>query len=192
MVSHDRDAPAERYALSARVLHWLMALGFLFMWLCGYAMTTLVAEDSPLEEFLFGLHISLGVTLLFLLVLRLGLRVLRPPPPLPPGLAEWEKTASRLGHWGLYLLPAAVIAIGWAETDFGGHGVTWFGLPMPKVFPTRERLFGLELESVTASLHMWLAYILLVLALVHVAAVAKHRWIDGHDVLQRMTFGRRR
>ena len=192
MVSHDRDTPAERYALSARVLHWLMALGFLFMWACGYTMTTLVAEDSPLEEFLFGLHISLGVTLLFLLVLRLALRVLSPPPPLPPGLAEWEKTASHLGHWGLYLLPAAVIAVGWAETDFGGHGVKWFGLPMPKVLPTRDRLFGLELESLTASLHMWLAYVLLVLALVHVAAVAKHRWIDGHDVLQRMTFGRRR
>ena len=38
---------------------------------------------------------------------------------------------------------------------------------------------------------MWLAYAMLGVAAVHVAAVAKHRWIDRHDVLRRMTFGRR-
>ena len=50
----------ERYHVSARLIHWIMAVGFVFMWGCGYAMTTLVAEDSPLEEFLFDLHISVG------------------------------------------------------------------------------------------------------------------------------------
>ena len=56
-----------RYHLSARMIHWGMAAGFVFMWACGYAMTTLVEDDSPLEEFLFDLHISTGVTLLALL-----------------------------------------------------------------------------------------------------------------------------
>lgn len=56
----------DRYSLAARLIHWIMAAGLAFMWCCGYAMTTLVAEDSPLEELLFGLHISTGVTLLLL------------------------------------------------------------------------------------------------------------------------------
>ncbi len=191
MASNDFRQPLECYALSARVVHWLMALGFVFMWACGYAMTSLVADDSPLEELLFDLHISVGVTLLVLLVVRITIRLLLPPPPLPQTLSRWEKTASHLAHLGLYVLPAAVIAIGWAETDFGGHGVKWFGLSMPKIFPTMETLLGFELETATASLHMWLGYTMLVLAIVHVAAVAKHRWIDGHDVLYRMTIGSR-
>lgn len=178
----------ERYALSARVLHWLMAGGFIFMWGCGYAMTSLVPDDSTLQELLFALHISIGVTLLVLLVVRLAVRFTNAPPPLPQGLANWEKVGSHLGHWGLYLLPAAIILTGWAETDFGGHGVRWFGLAMPKLFPTMETLSGVNLESTTSLLHEWLAYVMLALAIVHVAAVAKHRWIDGHDVLRRMTF----
>ncbi len=179
----------QRYSIVARILHWAMALMFLFMWACGYAMTTLVAEDGPLEEFLFGLHISVGVTLLGLLIARLAVRILTPPPPLPAALTRFERLGSRLAHVGLYLLPAVVIAIGWAETDFGGHGVSWFGVAMPKVLPTRDELFGIELEDLLADLHMWLAYSMLILAAVHVAAVAKHRWVDKRDVLHRMTFG---
>ena len=45
---------------TARLIHRVMALGFVFMRGCGYAMTTLAAEDSPLEKFLFDLRISVG------------------------------------------------------------------------------------------------------------------------------------
>ena len=189
MASNDLSEPLERYALLARALHWLMALGFAFMWACGYAITSLVADDSPLEELLFDLHISIGVTLLALLVVRVAIRFLIPPPPLPQGFSKREKTASHLGHLGLYVLPAAVITFGWAETNFDGHDVTWFGTAMPKIFPTMETLYGVDIEDVTGTLHMWLAYAMLALVIVHVAAVAKHRWVDRHDVLYRMTFG---
>lgn len=177
----------ERYVLSARILHWVMAAGFTFMWACGYAMTSLVPDDSALQEFLFGLHISMGVTLLMLLVARIAVRLLNSPPALPEALANWEKIGSHLGHIGLYLIPTLVILIGWAETDFGGHGVEWFGLSMPKIFPTMETLWGLNLETTTAFLHKWIAYTMLLLTVVHVAAVVKHHCVDGLDVLGRMT-----
>lgn len=180
----------DRYVFSARFLHWLMALGFFFMWGCGYAMTSLVEEDSYLEETLFALHISIGVTLLFLLVLRMIIRFNNPPPALPSGLSGLEKLGSHLGHLGLYVLPVAIIVIGWAESDFGGHGVQWFGVSMPKLFPTLKELGGFELETLTATLHQWGAYIMLGLAVIHILAVVKHRWVDGHDVLTRMTFGK--
>ncbi|MFY0622133.1 MAG: cytochrome b/b6 domain-containing protein [Pelagimonas sp.] len=179
-----------RYVLSARLLHWLMALGFGFMWLCGYAMGSLVAEDGPWEEILMGLHISGGVTLLGLLVLRIGIRLTNRPPALPQGLSPLEKLGSHLGHLALYLLPLAVIVLGWAEADFGGHGVHWFSFAMPKVFPTMEMWGTINVEDLADTLHTYLAYLMLAVAVVHVAAVVKHRWFDGHDVLGRMGFGR--
>ena len=177
-----------RYAFSARVLHWVMAVGFIFMWSCGYAMTSLVEDDSTLQELLFRLHISTGVTLLALLMLRIFVRLVNTVPPLPEGLAGWENVGSHLGHLALYVLPGLIITVGWAETDFGGHGVEWFGIAMPKVFPTMEALWGFNLEETTATLHKWFAYTMLAVAVVHAGAVAKHRWIDGRDVLYRMTF----
>ena len=178
----------DRYLLWVRVLHWLMAFGFFFMWGCGYYMTAIVEEDIPLEEFLFGLHISVGVTLLFLLVARIIVRILTPTPPPEPNLSRAEQIGSRFGHLALYIFPFLINLIGWSETDFGGHGVAWFGIKMPKVFPTMETFADIHLESMTATLHKWFAYSMLALVGVHIAAVVKHRVIDGHDVLYRMTF----
>ncbi len=175
-----------KYPVAARLIHWIMALGFVFMWACGYSMTELVEEDSVLEEFLFDLHISVGVTLLALLVLRIVIRLANPPPPLPDTIRGLERTAAHLGHAALYALPALVIALGWAETNFGGHTVQWFGIEIPHVFPET----GETLQNLSRNLHRWLAYTMLTVAAIHVAAAYKHRWIDGHDVIRRMTFGR--
>ena len=65
-----------------------------------------------------------------------------------------ERTAAHLGHATLYALPALVIAAGWAETNFSGHTVEWFGVEMPKMFPQT----GEGLQDLSADIHMWLAY----------------------------------
>lgn len=172
----------EKYTRSARFFHWLMAAGFAFMWACGYTMTEWVEEDSALEELLFDLHISVGVTLLILLVMRMGVRRSNPPPALPSGISRLERIGAHVGHLALYGLPAIVIVLGWAETNFGGYTVQWFGLAMPAVFPET----GEPLQALAETLHRWFAYIMLAVAVVHVAAALKHRWVDGHDVLGRM------
>ena len=177
----------ERYHLAARLMHWIMAVGFVFMWACGYAMTTLVEEDSPLEEFLFDLHISVGVTLLALLVARVAIRLIHKPPALPHAIRGIERKAAHLGHTALYALPALVIAAGWAETNFGGHAVQWFGVEMPRIFPET----GEALQELSTDVHMWLAYAMLAVAAGHVAAAFKHRWLDGYHVIHRMTLGGR-
>ena len=39
---------------------------------------------------------------------------------------------------------------------------------------------------------MWLTYSMLIIVGRHVLAALKHRYLDGHDGIERMTFGRRR
>lgn len=178
--------PIRRYTLAARLIHWIMAVGFVFMWLCGYVMSELVEDDSPLQETLVGLHVSVGLTLAALLVIRLVTRWLHPPPPLPPQFPRSERVASRWVHIALYVLPAGTVAAGWLETDLGGHGVAWFGLlEVPQVIPDSEGT-----EALYEEIHLLLAYGFLALALVHFAAVVKHRWYDRRDVLSRMSLRR--
>ena len=80
-----------------------------------------------------------------------------------------------------------VICAGWAETNLGDHMVKRFGAELPKVFPTVEA-WG----EFTQDAHMRLAYSMLIIAGGHVLEVLKRRYLDGHDVIGRMTFGRRR
>lgn len=181
----------ERYHALPRILHWGMALAFLFMWGCGFAMKYVVEEEGHLEELLFGAHISGGVTLVFLMMLRLAARFIYRPPALSKAIPEKERKMAHVGHIALYLLPLSVLALGWAEVDLGGWGVNWFGIEMPKIFPTMEMWNGINLEELTEFLHKWLAWGMLGLVVLHIAAVVKHRR-DGHDVLHRMGFGKNR
>ena len=85
----------------------------------------------------------------------------------------------------LYALPALVMAVGWAGVNLGGHTVKWFGVPLPALLPETGTWAGLDLDNLTETLHMWLAYALLVVALGHAAAAFRH----GHKVIHRMTIG---
>lgn len=180
----------QKYHLHARILHWVMAFGFFFMWLCGYTMTTLVVEDSAQEDTFVALHISVGVTLLLLLAVRVVVRIRQAPPPLPKEIPAFEQSLAHLGHIALYAMSIVIIALGWATQNFGGDAVEWFGLAMPKLFPTIEFIASYEADEVAETLHMWLAYIMLAMAVGHIGAALVHRWIDGIDILGRMTIDR--
>lgn len=180
----------DQYNSAAKVMHWLMALGFFFMWGCAFAMIYVVPEDSHIEHVLFQLHISVGVSLFFLLMLRIAIRLISKPPALSEVIPAIERMAAHLGHLALYILPLAIIVIGWAEVDMGGYGVKWFGFEVPKIFPTMEYLAGFNVEKTTETLHKWLAWAMLGLVAVHIAAVFKHK-IDGHDVLNRMLWSKK-
>ena len=178
-----------RYTLSARMLHWLMAFGFVVMWGSGYSLAELVEDDSALEDFLREVHYTTGVTLLVLLALRVAVRLTHTPPHLLDGIRPLEANAARVAHIALYVLPAAILGLGWADVNLGGHTVRWFGFDLPAVFsPLPEPLEEVVTEW-TETLHMWFAYTMLGVAVVHVAGAVKHLF-DGHDVLYRMTLGR--
>lgn len=73
----------------ARLLHWLMAVLILAMLFIGVSM---VADLSLRHPVLIGLHKATGLALLVLVVLRIGVRLAVPHPPLPrdlPTLQRW-------------------------------------------------------------------------------------------------------
>jgi cytochrome b561 len=76
---------------------------------------------------------------------------------------------------------AAVPLTGWADANLHGHPVKLFGIPLPGLFPAVEGVGALP-----GYVHTVLAYGLLALVGVHLAAVVKHRYWDRADVLRRM------
>lgn len=176
-----------RYVYSARLLHWLMAALFLVLFTSGYAMVTLVGEDTPLQDGLFGLHISTGLTILFLFAARILTRLRNSPPAFPQSFSNIEKKVSHLAHLTLYFLPLAAILIGWVGANLGGHTVHWIGIPMPTIVPAMETFMEIELDPAKEFLHKWIAYGFLVVIVLHILAVIKHRWLDGHDIMHRMS-----
>ena len=179
-MSNTSPETPEKHPFPLRILHWLAVAGFTVLFITGPIMVDLDKTD-PLRADLFGLHKSFGVIAILLLIARLRVRLRSALPTLPTSLQDWEVTLAHWGHRGLYALMIATPIVGWADSNFHGKPVKLFGIPLPKLFPTIE-----DIGTTPGLIHTVLAYTLLGLVAVHVAAVVKHRYVDRADVLHRI------
>ena len=177
------NQPATRYTGTAIALHWLMAVAIVANFCLGWYMSDL--HMSLLRLKLFNYHKWAGVTILTLAALRLLWRLMKKPPADLPA-PKWQHLAAHVTHWALYALFFAVPLVGWAYSSAAGFPIVLFGvLPLPD-FVAKNR----ELAETLKDLHGTLAWTLIALVALHVAAVGKHMIIDRDGLLRRMMPGR--
>lgn len=169
---------------AARVLHWLMAVAIVAMLFIGVGM---VASVSERHVWLLRIHKPLGIAILILAVVRLAVRLRHKPPPLPADLPALQKLAAHASHWLLYGLMLAMPLVGWAMLSAGGYPVMLSeSLRLPSILPANAVAF-----AVLRHLHSWLALLLFVVFLAHMAAALYHGLIRRDGVMSSM-LGRRR
>ena len=169
-----------RYTTVAIVLHWLIAALVLFMVGLGWIMDE-IPKGTPERAYWFNLHKSIGITIGLLVVVRLLWRLAHKPPPLPSTMPAWEVAAARVTHALLYALLVAMPLVGFLASNYSRFGVKFFGLQIGPFFPEDQAM-----RDALQALHGALAWVLVVLVVVHVAAALKHRLIDRDQVFERM------
>jgi cytochrome b561 len=173
----------ERYTRTAIALHWLIALLIFVAFPLGLYMSDLKLSPTKLQ--LFSYHKWIGVTVFVLALARIIWRVTHRPPALPDSIPKLQQIASHIVHGFLYALLFAVPISGWLMSSAKGFKTVWFGIiPLPDLIE-KDKELGKLLEFV----HQSLNYFLLLLVVLHVAALIKHRFIDHDDVLTRMLPG---
>ena len=180
----DIAPPAERYSLTAVVLHWVLGLVLVGLFAMGLYMAEL--PISPWRLKLFNWHKWAGICVLMLSVGRLVWRITHRPPPLPVDIQNdmpaWQHHAHYLTQYAMYALFFVVPLVGWAYSSAAGFPVVLFGvLPLPDVL-SRDKALGHQLED----LHSALAVGLMVLVGAHIAAALYHYRVLQDDILQRM------
>src|SRR5260370_23347980 len=75
-------------------------------------------------------HISFGITILLLIVLRFGWRLTHPVAP-ESSLPPWQRLSSEAVHWLLYVLALAATVTGWLFASFRLWSLSFFYL-LPK------------------------------------------------------------
>jgi cytochrome b561 len=182
-------ARRSRYSAIAIALHWTIALLILgnigLAWYFGGLKGP--AEVAPLM-----LHKSIGITVLLLSLVRVAVRLLVAPPPLPDTMRRWERFAAHATHLVFYGLMLGLPLTGWAMVSasplikvhptvlFGV--IPWPALPFPGLGPDQLHAAH-KLAKVSHGLLAKVAYAAVAL---HVAAALKHLIIDRDDVVARM------
>lgn len=184
MTQTSTRAPVEIYSRTARALHWttvaLLAVQFPVGLYMAYRGNTLNIWDS-VTGVLYSGHKLVGVTILLIVLWRLVYRATRGAPAHEPTIEPWQRTVSRLNHWGLYaLLIAAPIA--------GYIGIS--------LFPALDIFGSFSLPAVVApdkeaaktafAVHRLLVMLLALLIAMHVGAALYHYVVRKDNVLGRM------
>ena len=171
----------DRWGPISQALHWLIALLVLAMAAIGLSLDEL--PRSPKWFWVYDLHKSIGLSVLALVVVRLGWRLYAGAPPPVPGLPRIQRLAAGVTHWLLYLLIIAMPLSGWLYDSASGlRPLRWFGqVAVPKLVAPDEHLAG-DMHD----LHETLFLVLVALVLAHVAAALWHHVFRNDATLARM------
>jgi cytochrome b561 len=168
------------YSSFAKALHWLMALGIFGLVALGAVMSDM--EFSPEKLQYFSWHKWAGVTVFFLVWLRLVWRLVNPPPAYPASMSVNLQRLAHAGHIALYAFMLIIPITGWLMSSAKGVQTVWFGvLPLPDLIG-KDKALGHLLEEI----HGTLSWTMVALIAGHALAALKHHFIDRDDTLRRM------
>jgi cytochrome b561 len=168
------------FGRAARLMHWLTVLmlvgGFALVWSVGWLPV------GPARMQAVGLHRTMGLLVLVITLLRVCWRVAdRRPPGI--GTSRWIWAAGGV-HATLLASLLIVPLLGWAYTNARGHPVLLLGIQLPSLV-FKDQYFS----RVAIGTHEFLAYALLALIGVHVAAALWHHLVLRDATLKRMWLG---
>lgn len=173
---------SESYGWLARAFHWLMALLIIGLITVGLTMGEF---EAPFKYQIYGVHKSLGIIVLCLVVARLLWRLTNPTPTLPATLTAPQRLAAHALHLCLYIAMFVMPLSGWAMSSAGGHPVTIFGLI--DVPPLMEK--NKELGKLFYEVHEYVAYALISAIVAHMGAALVHHYVFKDTILRRMWKG---
>lgn len=170
-----------RYTVTAKILHWLMALLIVGTFTLGLTMVDMPGI-TPTKLKYFNWHKWAGVTVLLLATIRLLWRLTHPAPPLPAAMPGWQKKIAELTHWLLYFCIFAVPISGYFYSLAAGFKIVYLGLiPLPVLIgPDRE------LKELLETVHYIGNVTLCTLVTLHAGAALQHHFIHRDGVLRRM------
>jgi cytochrome b561 len=165
----------------SRWFHWILAVMIISMLAYGWWMNHIPARAD--KVFYRSIHADIGYVVLLLIVVRLIWRSLNPTPALPSDTPRWQRVAAHISHWALYIVTITVAMLGWAHS--GAHKPdysSWFGLFRVPQFTSPDKATA----DVYEDRHIYAAYVLLALIVIHFAAAIWHHFVKRDRVTARM------
>jgi cytochrome b561 len=171
-----------QYGTTAKVLHWIIAALLLVQYSIGWLMPDIHGGMKPGAAMTF--HVSLGIVILILIVLRLAWRLTHPVAP-ESSLPPWQRLSSEAVHWLLYALVLATTLTGWLFASFRGWSMSLFYLAPLPMLASDHAAAGKTMDG----LHQAMEWALLVVIGIHVASAMAHLFIYRDRIMQRMLPG---
>jgi cytochrome b561 len=176
-------ATRTRYDATSIALHWITVALVLFNFASA---ETWGLFGRPTHHALVTLHMSFGIILSVVVVLRIVWRV-TPGHQVAPATEGWDEKLSKAVQGLLYLLLIVQAVLGYVARWAGNEAMSFFGLQIPPPFAP----FSKSAHHFVGDLHNWTGWAIIILAAGHAGAALFHHFVLRDGVLRQMLPARR-
>ena len=196
VINHmDLHNTKDNYGTIAKWLHWSTALLFLAAYISVYYRHWFTEANTPGNWTALQLHLSFGVSIAVIVLLRIIWKFNNQSPTPEPG-NKLEHLAAKAGHGALYLIMIVMPLTGYLGTGVATEFFFLFDIPSFKdsaIFAAwfSDTITFKEFEKPIDFIHKELlgAWLVWILILGHAGAALYHHFVKKDRTLIRMTTG---
>ncbi len=165
------------YGFISKIFHWLSAAVLFIQIPLGFYLVDLDFSDKRLT--IESVHVTLGLSVFYLTILRLIYKLLNPTPVLKNSIFTGQRTIAKLNHIFLYLSILVITVSGALKKLFNGEILDLF-------FFDIEIKDNFDLAEIFYEIHIIGNYTLIILISLHVLAVIIHKILFKENLLKRI------
>ena len=173
---HIRNTLTE-YGLISKILHWISAILLLIQIPLGFYLVDL--DFGPERISVENIHIIIGLSIFYLVIIRLINNILNPTPKLDSSIFKGQKFLAKLNHLLLYVSILLITVSGILKKLFNGETLVIF-------FKKININENFELADQFYEIHIFSNYLLIGLIVVHILAVISHKLFFNDNILKKI------
>ena len=166
-----------KYGLISIIFHWLSATVLFAQIPLGFYLVDL--DFSEKRFFIENVHVTIGLSIFYLTILRLIYKLFNPTPALGNSVFIGQRVIAKLNHILLYLSILVITISGALKKLFNGEILDLF-------FFDLEIKDNFDLAELFYEIHIYGNYTLIALILLHISAVIIHKILFKENLLKRI------
>ncbi len=165
------------YGIISKLLHWVSAILLLIQIPLGFYLVDLDFGEERLS--IENIHIIIGLTIFYLVIVRLLNKIFNPTPKLDPSIFKGQRFIAKLNHILLYVAILSITISGILKKLFNGETLVIF-------FKEIEIQDNFELADQFYNIHIFSNYTIIALISLHISAVIIHKLFFGENLLKKI------
>ena len=165
------------YGIISKVLHWLSAIILFIQIPLGFYLVDLDFGERRIT--IEDIHVTLGLTVFYIIIIRLINNILNPTPKLDPSIFKGQRFLAKMNHVLLYFAILFITISGILKKLFNGETLTI-------IFQEIQINENFELADQFYEIHIFSNYTLVGLITIHLVGVIVHKLFFRDNLLKRI------
>ena len=169
---------SEEYGLLAKLFHWLTFIILIIQIPFGFYLVGLEFSDRRID--LENIHILIGITIFYFVLLRLIWNLFNPSPKSKHNFFKGQNLIAKTNHFLLYVGIFAITISGVLKKLYMGEKLNFF------IFKYAFKESNFQLADSFYVVHIYANYLLIALVSLHVLATITHHVFFKDKILKKM------